>query len=292
MNLRTTFRGKLLLLTILPLAAALIVTHFAVMRTVKEDVEQRARESLIIGGTVVNEFMENRGELLRVSVSVLAADFGLKEAVATGDASTIQSALSNHRRRVGGDIALLLDLDGNGIASSSNTILGNQTDLSRLIESARDNSSVQSTKYFDGDMYHTFTVPVRAPVTIAWVVLGYRIDNVLAERLRGMTGLEVSFVSTSNDGARIITTTGDVGATTESASALVGAGTPIDSIYMVDEAGRGQLTLRTAFGRTENGVLVVLQRSLQEAMAPYNEASANLLVFSVALMILVLTAVG
>ncbi len=292
MNLRTTFRGKLLLLTILPLAAALIVTHFAVMRTVKEDVEQRARESLIIGGTVVNEFMENRGELLRVSVSVLAADFGLKEAVATGDASTIQSALSNHRRRVGGDIALLLDLDGNSIASSSNTILGNQTGLSRLIEIARDNSSVQSTKYFDGDMYHTFTVPVRAPVTIAWVVLGYRIDMVLAERLRGMTGLEVSFVSTSNDGARIITTTGDVGATTESASALLGAGTPIDSIYMVDEAGRGQLTLRTAFGRTENGVLVVLQRSLQEAMAPYNEASANLLVFSVALMILVLTAVG
>ncbi len=191
MKFRTTFRGKLLLLTILPLAAVQIVTHFAVMRTVEGEVEQRARESLIIGSTVVNEFLENRGEQLRVSVNVLAADFGLKEAVATGDANTIHSALNNHRQRVGADIALLLDLDGNGVATSSNTTLSNQADLLRLFDNSRILSSVLSTKTFDGNIYHTFTVPVRAPVTIAWVVLGFLIDTELAERLREMTGLEV-----------------------------------------------------------------------------------------------------
>ncbi len=119
MKIRTSFRGKLLLLTILPLAAAQIVTLLAVMRTVEEDVDRRARESLVIGGAVVNEFLTGRGEQLRASVEVLAADFGLKEAAATGDADTIQSVLANHSQRVGADVALLLDLDGAGVASSN-----------------------------------------------------------------------------------------------------------------------------------------------------------------------------
>ena len=266
MKFRTTFRGKMLLLTIVPLAAAQLVTHFAVMRTVEEDVKQRAAESLLIGRKVVEEFLENRGEQRRVSVSVLAADFGLKEATATRDARTIQSALSNHRRRVGADIALLLDLDGNGIASSGNTRLQKEADFSRLVVMAEDKSFAQSTATFDDKIYQTFTVPIRAPVTIAWVVLGFRIDSVLSERLHGLTGLDVSLVSISSNGARMIATTGDTSATTRFASPLVNANTPTDSVYMVDEAGRASLTLSTSFGRIENGVFVVLQRSLQESI--------------------------
>ena len=161
MKFRTSFRGKLLLLTILPLAVAQIVTFFAVMRTVEEDVDRRARESLIIGGTVVKEFLAGRGEQLLASVEVVAADFGLKEATATRDADTIQSVLSNHSQRVGADIALLLDLDGTGIASTSGRMPGTRTDFLRLIENARGNSSAQSTATFHGLTYHTFTVPVR-----------------------------------------------------------------------------------------------------------------------------------
>ena len=101
MKFRTSFRGKLLLLTILPLAAAQVVTLFAGMRVLEDDVDHRARESLIIGGAVVNEFLAGRGEQLRASVEILAADFGLKEATATGDADTIQSVLGNHSKRVG-----------------------------------------------------------------------------------------------------------------------------------------------------------------------------------------------
>ena len=83
MNLRTTFRSKLFLLTIVPLAVAQIVTLFAVMQTVQEDMYRRANDSLLIGDTVVNEFLAARGEQLRTSVQVMAADFGLKQAART-----------------------------------------------------------------------------------------------------------------------------------------------------------------------------------------------------------------
>ncbi len=285
MKFRTSFRGKLLLLTILPLAVAQIVTLFAVMRTVEEDVDRRARESLIIGGAVVNEFLAGRSEQLRASVEILAADFSLRQAVGAGDAEIIQSVLSNHSQRVGADIALLLDLDGTGITSSSGTPLGSRTDLPRLIENVREKSSAQSTATFDGDTYHTFTIPVRAPVAIGWVVLGFRIDTELAQRLGGLTGLEVSLVSTSGDDAGTIATTSYTGVPTKSILAPVGRVTPLNSIYMVDEAGLASLTLSTPFIETSNDVLVVLQRSLQEAMAPYTEAREGLLVFAAVLLI-------
>ena len=102
---RTTFRTKLLLLTIVPLAVAQIVTLIAVMRTVENDVQTDAQASLMIGATVVDEFLAARSDQLHTSVSVLAADYGLKEAAATGDAATIESVLDNHSRRVGADIA-------------------------------------------------------------------------------------------------------------------------------------------------------------------------------------------
>lgn len=292
MKFRSTFRGKLLLLTILPLVAAQIVTHFAVMRTVADDVEQRARESLTRGGNVVNEYLENHGDLLLVSVNVLAADFGLKEAVATEDANTIRSALDNHRQRIGADIAVLLDLDGSGIAGSGITTLRDQSDFPRLIKSSRDESIVQSTAKIDGEIYHTFTVPIKAPLPIAWVVIGFRIDAIVAERIRGLTGLDVSLVSRSNDNTRVISSSGYATPAKGSPTTIIGADTSLDSIYMVDAEGRASLTLATPYVQTDSGVLVVLQRSLSVAMAPYNAAGAKLLLFSAVLIIFVMTTAG
>ena len=292
MKFRTTFRGKLLLLTIVPLAAAQIVTHFAVMSTVEDDVEQRARESLARGGTVVNEYLENHGEHLLVSVNVLAADFGLKEVVATEDASTIRSALGNHRQRIGADIAVLLDLDGNGIAGSGSTTLRDQSDFPRLIRIARDESTVQSTARIDGEIYHTFTVPIKAPLPIAWVVIGFRLDAVVAEGIRGLTGLDVSLVSQSDTSTRVISSSGYATPAKGSTTTIINTDTSLDSIYMVDAQGRASLTLATPYVQTDNRVLVVLQRSLSVAMAPYNAAGAKLLLFSVVLIIFVMMTAG
>ena len=136
MKFRTTFRTKLLLLTIVPLAVAQVVTLFAVMRTVEQDIESRARESLTIGAAVVNEYLAARSEQLRTSVQVLAADYGLKEATATGDAATIRSVLENHSRRVGADVAALINLDNNLVASTLAPGLANSADVIKLLEDA------------------------------------------------------------------------------------------------------------------------------------------------------------
>ena len=287
MNLRTTFRSKLFLLTIVPLAVAQIVTLFAVMQTVQEDVYRRANDSLLIGGTVVREFLSARGEQLRTSVQVMAADFGLKQAAATNDSETIRSVLINHSQRVGADIAMFLDLDGNGIASTEDIDTARKADFLRLINDARERGNAQATLEVSDVTYQAITVPLRAPVQIGWIVLGFRIDQSVVDRVAALTGLDVSIITTSGDSPHAITTTYEAGSNANSAAALSVPDAGFNAVYLIDDAGEERLTLSAPFVKNGEDVLVVLQRSMREAMLPYNEARQGLILFAALLLIFV-----
>jgi len=272
-----------MLLTIVPLAIAQLVTLFAVMNTVERDIEDRARTSLATGGVVVNEFLASRGEQLHTSVEVLSADFGLKEATATGDEDTIRSVLENHGRRVHADMAMLVDLDGNTVASTLELASRRPPSVTRLLPGL-DDRGVESTAVIDGIAYHIFAVPLRAPVTVGWVFLGFRIDDLVAERIAGLTGLEVSIVSVQSAGAAIIASAAtDTGASNISAERLV-FGMPESEVFTVESGEEQHLALRTSFVSGSTGVAVVLNRSLREAMLPYVEARRGLILFGIALL--------
>jgi diguanylate cyclase (GGDEF)-like protein len=181
MMYRTTFRTKLLLLTIVPLAVAQVVTLFAIMRTVQQDVRSRAQQSLTAGAVVVDEYLAARTEQLQTSVGVLAADYGLKEATATNDAATIRSVLENHSRRVGADIAALVDLDGNLVASTIDIADVAMADIAQSLTLTVEQRRTPTT-LVAADTYHLFTVPLRAPVTIGWVILGFQVVLVVLQR--------------------------------------------------------------------------------------------------------------
>jgi diguanylate cyclase (GGDEF)-like protein len=284
MKLRTTFRTKLLLLTIVPLAVAQIVTLFAVMKTVENDIRTNAQESLTIGALVVNEFLSARTKQIRTSVGVLAADYGLKEATATNDAATIRSVLENHGRRVGANIAALVDLDGVLIASTLDADARNRVDVVQLIVDASQKKTA-STALVSGVAYHLFAVPLRAPVTIGWVVLGFQLDDQLTNRISGLTGLDVSIIHVGDGLQTNLTFPGR-----EPVSIDVSQG--MNAVYMANRDSDESLTIQTAFIRGDSSVLIVLQRSVGEAMQPYVEARRGLIAFGTALLIFVAIAAG
>jgi diguanylate cyclase (GGDEF)-like protein len=284
MPLKTSFRTKLLLLTIVPLAVAQVVTLFAVMRTVENDIRSDARESLTIGAAVVNEYLDSRTEQLRTSVAVLAADYGLKEATATNDAATIRSVLDNHSRRVGADLAALVDLDGNVVASTLDPANSNYDDVTHLISVASRQQHV-SAAFLSDAAYQLFSVPLRAPVTVGWVVLGFRIDDALADRIGDLTGLDVSILHKAGNRVELITTQ-------SSDPAGIDAQYRTDNVYMASEDTNQSLTIQTPFIRGDTSLLVILQRSMREAMQPYVEARRGLIAFGAALLVLVAIAGG
>jgi diguanylate cyclase (GGDEF)-like protein len=265
-KIRASFRSKLLMLTIVPLAVAQIFTLFAVMRTVENDVENRARNSLAIGGNVIDEYLATRGQQLRTSVEVLASDFGLKQAAATSDSVTIRSVLDNHSLRVGADLALFLDLDGVAVAGTSNTLTSSTYNYERLIRLSGNSDATQSTLLTGDEIFQTFAVPLNAPVQIGWVVLGFRIDQAMIRSMNALTGLEVVISTSPPPASR--------------------------SVYTVKDSGLEWLRLSVPFVGSAEDVNVILQRSMQEAMLPYAQARSGLVIFTIVLLALVAVAAG
>lgn len=280
MTFRTTFRTKLLLLTIVPLAVAQVVTLFAVMRTVEKDIRTGAEESLQAGTAIVGEYLASHSEQLQTSVGVLAADYGLKEATATNDAATIRSVLENHSRRVGADIAILLDLDGRLIASTLDVDRAEFAAFRNLVADF-DRGRSEFAARISGNAYQLFSVPLRAPVRIAWVVLGFKIDLPLAQQIADLTGLDVSIVHGTGDDTNVVSSA--VARPVE-----IDRRQPNDVVYMANSDQT--LTIQTPFIRGDDTTLVVLQRSLREAMQPYVEARSGLIAFGAVLVIFVAVA--
>lgn len=261
MNIRTSFRTKLLLLTIAPLAIVQAVTLFAVMRTVQDDVDTRARDSLVIGGKVVAEFLDTRATQLGTSVEVLAADFGLKQAAATRDAETIRSVLANHSERVSADLAFYLDTDGEPLASTLGSAFPADDVTALQLSASLGPRTTQSTLKVGDTIYHTVSVPLLAPVQIGWVIAGFAVDESLLNSIRELTGLDVSVET--------------------------GRSQPAHRVYLVDENSNEWLTLNVPFVDRRGDVDIVLRRSLQEAMLPYEQARAGLVAFGLMLLALV-----
>src|SRR4029079_13234494 len=90
----------------------------AVVIKARHEVHERAAGQLRVGAEVAREVLRFRGTQLSGAVRVLAADFGFREAVASGDTPTILSASENHGSRLGAGLVVSLDIDGNVTAST------------------------------------------------------------------------------------------------------------------------------------------------------------------------------
>lgn len=280
---RPTFRKRVLLLTTMLVAAVQLSTLLPVLNAVKADVEQRARQTAAISGAVFDEFMRNRTDQLRTTVDVLVSDFGFKQATAGADTETIRSVLANHSARIDADIALLLDLDGNVLATSGGTPgMPELDELKAAIARPDEANAVDAVIYASGLPYQVLAVPLRAPLPIAWAVMGFRIDDRLAGRIEALTGLEVSFV---DRGRR--TPAAPLGSTLPGAArrqlAAALQGVPMDDagIASVRVADEDYLTVLRPFSPSSADVQVALQLGAGDAMARYRSIRSILLLVTV-----------
>lgn len=102
-RLRT--RLIVLLVSLLVLVLVLGAVFVTVYSATDSSAERQARQQLQVGANVFSRLLELRAQELAGAAQVLAADFGFREAVASGDLPTIRSALLNQARRIGADEA-------------------------------------------------------------------------------------------------------------------------------------------------------------------------------------------
>ena len=234
-----------------------------------------AQADLKTGDRVFARLLDERASQLTQAARVLAADYGFREALLSQDRETIESALANHGGRIRADVMLLLALDESIVASSSFNPGRTPERLRQLIEGARSGAHSGGFAVVSGMLYQLVVVPVMAPVPVGWVVMGFSVDKGLANDLKGVTGLEVSFVRRS----------GDAGWTLASSTlneplqgALLGVlpadGTLPDAALTLGDRDYVGLMHPIDAGPQQR-VGAVLQLSLERALAPWNRLYRN-----------------
>ncbi|GAA0814817.1 EAL domain-containing protein [Colwellia sp. D2M02] len=148
---------------------------------------------------VLEQNLNQQEKMLITAANVLAADFGFKQAVATLDNKTIDSALLNHGKRINADLMMLLDVEGKLITSSSSYVFNAQM-IERNINKLPFRDIHARLLSINNNVFQVIVVPVKAPRTIAYTVIGFKFDKEVLVQFKNLIALDVTLI----DGDTII----------------------------------------------------------------------------------------
>ena len=168
----------------------------AVVRSsIDESVDINLQKELESSANVWNRLVEQNAQRLQLGASLLAADFGFRSAVLSGDAQTIESALENNGARIGAKVAGFLDNKFTLMAMANaqeNESLKNTLEM--LAQSMAADQQPGHMALTNGRLHQYVLVPVRAPLTVGWVVMGFPVDESLARDMVSLTSTHVLLV--------------------------------------------------------------------------------------------------
>ena len=153
------------------------------------------RQDLETGERVFNLLREDNTRQLVQSARILSSDFAFRETIASADRATIASALINHGARINADLMMLVGTDNVLIADTLAVHhAGAKFLFPDLIKRAEGKGQASAFVTVDQNLYQLVVVPVLAPLPIAWLALGFKIDDGFARNLHTLTNLDVSFL--------------------------------------------------------------------------------------------------
>ncbi len=237
----SSFRKRLLVLIIGLVVITQTVTLAAVLASTAHTVQGRAAGELRSGGSFAGQLIRFRAGQLANGVGVLAGDFGFREAVASGDLPTIISAASNTARRIGADVVLLTDIQGRVLASTAPGGVGQGISLSSLLTESRDQPLFL---VLAGRAYQFFLAPVRTPETIAWVAMGFVVNDAFAQKIHELIGADVTLVVRGSNG-------------------------PIRIASTLPPRAQDYLTYTQKIDGRGEPIEVIIQKPMHEVLAPY-----------------------
>ena len=192
----SSFRSRILALVLGLVILVLMAMITAIAVKGRAEVERQVGIQLRTAADTAREALRFRGSRLASAVDVLTTDFGFREAVSSGDAPTLLSAVQNQRARIDADLLIVLTSDGRPLASTAGTLsVKTENDLKSLIASDADAEILQLYRLIDGRPYQLVLAPVLAPQPIGWAAMGFALDDGVATDMSRLLGVDVSFVA-------------------------------------------------------------------------------------------------
>lgn len=266
-------------LVVLVVLGTQALTFVAVQMATERSVKAQLGEELLIGERVWQRVNLRRDEQLLQSASVLADDFGFRAAVASGDVPTMQSALRNHAARMDAPTALLLAPDGQFLTGLEDLPQAEQLRaVQTLLQQAQRDGRAVGLVALDRRVVRLAVVQVLAPNPVGWIAIGNESGEVIVQDFRTITGLDATFINDASP-PRVLASTMEPAVRRDFAQQLRSIEIAPDlAMPLTLERSRYLLKLQPVQG--DRHVQVVLQASLDRAMAPYQALKLRILLLA------------
>ncbi len=261
-----------------------VMGFFAIRSSIEKNARNSVNEQLEIGEKVFLSLLKQNGESLSQGARILAIDYGFREAIGSHDTQTILSALNNHQARLGADISVFFTSENEDLVISGDVKSeAIKSSIISLVESAQNAKDGRSFAIFNQQPYQLVAVPIKAPITIGWVIMGFKINDLLVQKLNKLSNLQVTFISKTGESVWLPT------ASTLSMPAFAQLVAKLPAVIQPKNT-HDELTIEDiAYGTRYVPIFVaknqslyaVLQRSIDEATAAYQELNINLLLLTI-----------
>lgn len=280
-----SFRGRLLVFVLVPMLAVLAGVFFSVERSTSANTRTVINDSLLVGRDTLQRLLAERRDTLLASSALLTADFAFRTAYATENYATRLDTAQNYLRRVGiADAMVIVSPDGFVEVDTLHPgKLGEPFAWPELLDAADQSESytASSVVLIDDNAYQLSVTPFLAPDLKAWIVVGRRLDDAFVRELKKLVRAEVSIVRRSERKATVLASSLDAThrAALSRAALMADATGAAAGTRLVELEGAAYVTLEEPLLQIEGGgqVATVLQRSLDEALAPYRPLNQRLL---------------
>ena len=277
-------RGLAVRIVVTSLVLLLVVQMLGfgmVRQSISENARTQIAHELAVGERVWQRVLSQNVEKLVLGASVLAADFGFRDAIGSGDVETIRSALDNHGERIGaGAVAYF---NANLVLQASGHTTGETLSAAALTAMAaefRRTDQAGHVMLVGGLPFQFVMVPVRAPLVVGWVLMGFPINQQLADDVYRLIDAHVAILVDAQSASTdvrlcklVVSTLGE------------GVGEPVSWPTLMESSepavmrlnGQELLVKPLVNPHWAKGITVWLLRSVDEVMAPFVKLQSLLL---------------
>ncbi|MES2119631.1 MAG: EAL domain-containing protein [Pseudomonadota bacterium] len=163
-------------------AVAMLLVSAALSTVIAGSASREVAGQLSSSGAVYDRLWQERAQELQSAAQLLARDFGFREAVATGDRTTIQSAVGNAALRLKVKSAFIVTAEGRVISTDPSIRLAEAGPLWDALDEGR----LSGVSVLGGKPRQLVAAPIMAPSLIGWVVFAADLDG---RELRGLERL-------------------------------------------------------------------------------------------------------
>jgi diguanylate cyclase (GGDEF)-like protein len=276
--MRMRFRSlesRIVTLFLVLIVAVQVVGLLVIQRGIDNNARLAISSELNNGSKVFRRLLDQNAQSLRFGARLLARDTAFLAAIGNneeGDRATIESALVNSGRRIKASLTMLINSERKiSVSTNNGQSAGLEKMVTSMLDQAEADDGANGIAIVDHRPYQIVVMPIKAPITIGWIVMAFPIDRQLANDMREISSLQTSVLTRDQQGKWLAVGSTFVGPSAQTVVEQLQAlpSLPAGPFDMTVEAAKYSARLMSIGADNGQTASVLLARSIDEATAEY-----------------------